>query len=99
RKRLIVVGTRSGHAFRFPEKTHSPSRQGLLFRTEPWVTAGTAFRNLPPPSSSAPGNPQGHVHIQHTKRVRERFSTIPPGGYDYVRKRSRLAADQPSRSL
>ncbi|MGP1665926.1 MAG: DNA cytosine methyltransferase [Rhodanobacter sp.] len=99
RRRLFVVGLRaapaSRSAFRFPEATHC--RDGIAKPS--WIGAGTVLSGLPAPSRTPPGRPSGHVAINHTPNVIERFSGVPAGGYDYVRKRSRLTLKDPSVSL
>jgi DNA (cytosine-5)-methyltransferase 1 len=99
RKRLFIVGVRDRRAFRFPDPSHGNPKRPLAAGVRPWVTTADALRNLPTPAAKAPGVPQWHVVIAHTAAVTQRFRSVAPGGYDYVRKRSRLALDQPSKSL
>lgn len=95
RQRLFIVGVRSGNPYYFPEPTHSPDGS----TGERWVGAGAALRGLPKPAAKSPGRPSGHFLVHHTPGVIERFSGIPAGGYDYVRRRSRLTLEDPSVSL
>lgn len=95
RRRLFVVGLRSATAFRFPAATHC--RDGI--GKPRWIGAGEALAGLPAPSRTLPGRPSGHVAINHTPDVIKRFSGVPAGGYDYVRRRSRLTLEDPSVSL
>lgn len=99
RKRLFIVGLRGERTFVFPSKTHYDPRRTVGGSLLPWVTAADAFSTLPTPTREPPGEPEGHVLIDHTPAVRQRFRSIPPGGYDYVRKRSRLSPTEPSKSL
>lgn len=96
RRRLFIVGIRGGPSFEFPAATHAEEPGRSL---KPWVSVGLALAGLPSPSDAGPGVPTGHVRIHHRPAVIERFATVPSGGYDYVRKRSRLALDRPSVSL
>jgi DNA (cytosine-5)-methyltransferase 1 len=95
RRRLFVVGVRSGPSFVFPAPTHSPDGMFGI----PWVGAGQALAGLPAPSDDPPGIPSGHYRIKHRPEVVRRFSTVAPGSYDYVRRRSRLSMKDPSASL
>ena len=95
RRRLFIVGVRSNSPYSFPEPTHSPD--GSV--GERWVGAGAALSGLPKPAAKSPGKPSGHFLVHHTPGVVERFSGIPAGGYDYVRRRSRLTLEDPSVSL
>jgi DNA (cytosine-5)-methyltransferase 1 len=99
RKRLFIVGLRGARQFVFPSKTHGDPRKHIVGDLLPWVTTADAFHSLPTPSREPPGAPEGHVLVDHTPAVRQRFRSIPPGGYDYVRKRSRLSPTEPSKSL
>ena len=99
RRRLFIIGT-SGHSkFQFPRPTHSNPKKGLVEGTLPWVTSSEVLADLPAPSNDRLREPQWHVGIKHSSQVLARFEALKPGGYDYVRKRSRLAPDEPGRSL
>jgi len=99
RRRLFIVGL-SGHSkFEFPRPTHSNPKKGLVEGTLPWVTSSEVLADLPAPSSDRLAEPQWHVGIKHRTDVVARFEALKPGGYDYVRKRSRLAPDEPGKSL
>jgi DNA (cytosine-5)-methyltransferase 1 len=95
RRRLFIVGARSSRPYYFPQPTHSAD--GSI--GEKWVGAGVALAGLPKPAMAAPGKPSGHFQVHHRPEVVERFSGIPAGGYDYVRRRSRLTLEDPSVSL
>lgn len=94
RKRLFVIGIR-GQRWSFPEPTHfQNSTNGNR-----WVSVREAFSGLPTPGFERPGEPQWHVAVRHTERVKIRFATVEPGSVDPIRKRSRLTWDAPSPSL
>ena len=95
RRRLFIIGVRSGPNFAFPAPTHSPD--GMFGNA--WIGAGQALAGLPAPTDDAPGVPSGHYRIKHRPEVVRRFSTVEPGSYDYVRRRSRLTLHEPSVSL
>lgn len=95
RQRLFIVGVRSASSLTFPVETHSADGAAGA----DWIGAGGALAGLPSPSTRPPGNPNGHFLVRHRPDVVKRFSGIRPGGYDNVRKRSRLALDVPSPSL
>jgi DNA (cytosine-5)-methyltransferase 1 len=99
RRRLVVVGVPPPHEFLFPAPTHQAPSGSSAAGVAPWTTVGDALGTLPPPSSSPPGYPSGHVLVRHTAGVISRFSTLPQGSYDNVRKRSRLSWTKPSPSL
>ncbi len=99
RRRLLIVGTRACGPFKFPSKTHSSVATSCIEPLLPWVSVLSALSGLPSPSDDPGRRPQWHVRINHTDAVRARFSDIAPGGYDYIRKRSRLAPNVPSVSL
>jgi DNA (cytosine-5)-methyltransferase 1 len=100
RKRLFVVGFRTSAGFSFPEPTHSRTNASTtLFPRQPWVGSSSVLDGLPPPVVGPPHTPQAHQLICHSEEVLRRFATIPPGGYDYIRKRARLHPDLPSPSL
>lgn len=99
RRRLFIVGIRDSTRFIFPSPTHSNPKRGLRPGTKPWVTASDVLADLPAPSCDRSGPFQWHVGITHRQDVIDRFKALKPGGYDYVRKRSRLAPDEPGRSL
>jgi DNA (cytosine-5)-methyltransferase 1 len=97
RKRLFILGFKGEAIPSWPQVTHGESD---LFQTlQPLVSAGEAWENLPEPSTEAPGNPQGHLLINHSPAVMERFASLRPGQYDNVRKRSKLTYDKPSPAL
>ena len=99
RKRLFVVGMK-GKCFSFPEPTHIPTiSHSNCMELDPHVTAGDALYGLPKPTLRPPGIPNGHYRIKHTASVTERFACLPEGGYDPVRKRTKLAINKPSPSL
>ena len=95
RQRLFLVGVRSATPFDFPTATHSADGT----RGASWVGVGAALAGLPEPSTCPPGSPTGHFLVHHRPEVVQRFSTISPGGYDTVRRRSRLSEGKPSASL
>ncbi len=100
RKRVIVLGYRGSDILEFPMPTHAdPNSRDAEPGEIPWVTSGDALRGLPAPAVKAPGTPSGHVMISHTDPVIERFTALPPGAFDPVRRRWRLAWDRPSPSL
>ena len=99
RKRLFIVGCRGNMEFIFPAPTHTRTSASGPPLGPTWVPSSAVLGDLPPASEVPPGNPVGHVSINHTREVQQRFADTPPGGYDYVRKRSRLHWDRPSPSL
>jgi DNA (cytosine-5)-methyltransferase 1 len=98
RRRLFMVGFYNNISFEFPKPTNIESIEGSG-DLKPYKTVREALEGLPEPSLKNPGVPIGHVRINHTKKVIDRFKTIPEGGYDYIRKRSRLSLDKPCPSL
>ena len=99
RRRLFIVGLSGQSKFEFPTPTHSNPKKGLVEGTRPWVTSSEVLADLPAPSSDRLAEPQWHVGIKHRADVSARFEALKPGGYDYIRKRSRLAPDEPGKSL
>jgi DNA (cytosine-5)-methyltransferase 1 len=84
RERVFIIGSRDGHAFRFPEPTHGApeSLDGDLFSArEPYRTAWDALGDLPEPDLSEealkvggkwsdllPSIPEGENYLWHTDR-------------------------------
>jgi DNA (cytosine-5)-methyltransferase 1 len=97
RKRLIVVGIKSGPVFAFPNPSHG--NPGNLFGLPQFITAGEALEGLPAPFDSPEIFPTWHQRVNHTQPVIERFAKLLPGEQDKVRKRWRLSLDQPGPSL
>ena len=88
RKRLFVVGTRLGHAFRFPAPTHSGHGAGGL---QAHVTIGDAIGDLPLVES---GEKAGHYATapqnEYQTRMRERSHGLTD--HDAPRHAERLLA-------
>ena len=99
RRRLFIVGFRRPVAFRFPSATHHDPATHHRQGAREWATAGEALKGLPKPSPPGDHRQGDHVAIQHAAKVVERFNKLPPGTWDTVRKRARLAQDRPSPSL
>jgi DNA (cytosine-5)-methyltransferase 1 len=91
RERLIFIGVQEGE-YIFPNSTHG---KGLL----PVVTVGDVFKGLNEAKKKPPGQPQGHIMINHTPPVIERFKKLKPGKECPIRKRVRLRNDKPSQTL
>lgn len=99
RRRLFLVGFRSPVKFRFPIATHHDPAVSTKQNLREWVTSSEALKGLPKPCTSGDHRKGDHVSIQHAVKVVERFKKLPPGTWDTVRKRARLAPDRPSPSL
>lgn len=95
RKRLFVVGVQGSSNYSFPQPSHSKDGSS----GPSWIGVGLALSGLPAPSDNPPGALSGHYAVKHKPEVVERFSTVAPGSYDNIRKRSRLALSKPSPSL
>lgn len=99
RKRFFIIGSLDA-AFTFPPVSHANKDSQLPQMTSlPYLSVSEVLESLPSPKSKWPGEPNGHFLISHSSQVTERFASIRPGGYDHVRKRSRLRPDYPSPSL
>jgi DNA (cytosine-5)-methyltransferase 1 len=96
RKRMFILGRRAGASLQMPPPTHSKEPSLFEAPKKPWVTSAGALAGLP--QFSIDGDKM-HVCVQHNAAVTERFAQTKPGGYDNVRKRSRLHPEKPSPSL
>ncbi|MDO6447159.1 DNA (cytosine-5-)-methyltransferase [Colwellia sp. 1_MG-2023] len=72
RERLFLFGTKEESNFAFPKKTHGDSL-GLL----PYTTTGSAINDLVNKDESYM---QGHIALNHSDTVIERYKYIPEGG-------------------
>ncbi len=80
-----------------PSPTHSKNPTLLKKNLSPWTTSMSVLKDLIVPGHLS--NDRHHIAVTHTPAVIERFSATKPGGYDNVRKRSRLHPDRPCPSL
>lgn len=71
RKRVFVVGTRTGDAFVWPQPTHGPDRQ------TPYVTVGETIMDIADTRKSHLPN---HDPLNHGEVVLARYKLIPEGG-------------------
>ncbi len=100
RRRLFVVGVRGLPKFIFPSPTHAdPKTLDESSQLSPWVPSKISLNGLPTPATVPPGEPQGHVRINHTDAVSKRFTALAPGAIDHIRKRNRLHPDLPAPGL
>lgn len=72
RQRLFLFGTKLEHNFSFPIKTHGESL-GLI----PFETTWRAISDL---VDKDEGDIQGHIELNHSNTVVERYKCIPEGG-------------------
>lgn len=105
RKRVFVIGSRDGAAFRFPDATHQPAYAGNAPSDSTHRTAWDALHDLPTPvdpevrlkgkwADLLPSIPEGMNYLWHT----ERGGGEPLFGWRrrYWSFLLKLAADQPS---
>lgn len=72
RERLFIFGTKLDFNFAFPKKTHGNSLGQL-----PFTTTGSAINDLVDKTEQ---DVQGHIVLNHSEKVVERYKFIPEGG-------------------
>ena len=92
RRRIIIVGVRTGLKFDPPEETHGVTGLFDSFDRRPEVTVGQALEGLPRPGEA--NFPPNHRAPMHTQEMVERFKTVAPGKQDPIRKKIRLDAEK-----
>jgi DNA (cytosine-5)-methyltransferase 1 len=96
RKRVIIIGSRVSKAS-LPPPSHSSELNLLEAPRSPWVPSYSVLHDLIDEQTHS--QLQHHRLVEHTEAVSLRFASTKPGGYDNIRKRSRLHPDRPSPSL
>ena len=97
RKRLFIIGWRQLPELFFPVPTHAKEPDLLQSHLLKWVPVMQVIRDLVDPGTL--GIIPNHIAVNHSNEVSNRFAKTKPGGYDNIRKRSRLHPDRPSPSL
>lgn len=90
RDRVIIVGSRTGkNVEEIPAVTFSHPKPGQLR----YRTVADAFRGLPAPNATRPGN---HIGREHSQAIIDRYAAMVPGERDAHTRINKLDLNRPS---
>ena len=100
RRRVFLIGNKSGHAIPPMVGTHTPPNS-LFNAHQPYTTVGKALKGLPKPITDWSGNPKinSHVGRNHSNEIVLRYKTLKLGERDHKTRINKLDPSRPSYTI